>query len=685
MHGVLIVSADPAVRKSLRLLLQEESTVHERSAISEALMLCASQSMDYIFVDDVFSDGTAMDLVRRLNELGYSLQIIPMLLSDDQIYAEPFKQYGVRYCITKPFDAERVTEVVRHIAEVSQNERNVADVQEASSTAPANPIPEVSQFDTGQSETRELTQRLQRLLSRSLRRDELLRAFSECIQDQFDVDNVVLLLPDKTTPNFRVFSGDVVDEVREQFFIPLSDPLVATLMRLSEPAAADDVGKLGGRNNAIAAQRYAERLNVHTFCPVISRGEMLALVGLSQSHRYTNRSAVNTLLRMFMSFFARALENAQRYQRVYNSQQTYRGLVETFPDGAVMISPHGTIGHMNKTAGEILGVNADDFVGLQIEKLDSRLAGIVRTALATETVQGGHTLEFAGGQLDVSTAQTRLPEGNGIALFFRKTEERRITEQESITEPYYTDNDIWRNMSRAIAHNFKNALVPVKTCAELLGERYDDQEFRESFFRLTKDGIDKVNRWVEELMYFSELSATNGQMEVFQLRDAIAKGVEKSQELFPNLNPNIKWDLMEDDQVAANQQSLERVFYELASNAFEAMQENNEPALHIVTRRTGSILQIDIEDNGYGFDDNEKITAFNPFYSNKLSGLGLGLTLTDKVVHAHGGNVEIIPSRDSGSCVELSLPIAFSAHENNGRRGQQRAGTGPDEAEETVT
>jgi len=79
MQGVLLVSADPAVRASLRVILQEGRTIHERATVGEAIALAAGRRMDLVFVDDVFLDGTAADLVRELNRLGYGYQIVPPL------------------------------------------------------------------------------------------------------------------------------------------------------------------------------------------------------------------------------------------------------------------------------------------------------------------------------------------------------------------------------------------------------------------------------------------------------------------------------------------------------------------------------------------------------------------------------------------------------------------------------
>ncbi|MEO0250228.1 MAG: response regulator, partial [candidate division WOR-3 bacterium] len=112
MQGVLIVSADPAVRKSLRLILQPGRAIHERATLAEALSLAAAQRLDLVFVDDVFADGTALGLVEGLHALGYGAEIVPLLLAAGPAHTEPFAAYGVREFLVKPFDVRAVGQVV---------------------------------------------------------------------------------------------------------------------------------------------------------------------------------------------------------------------------------------------------------------------------------------------------------------------------------------------------------------------------------------------------------------------------------------------------------------------------------------------------------------------------------------------------------------------------------------------
>ena len=115
MEGVLIASADPAVCRSLHAIVQPGRTVHERGTVAGALALAAAQRLDLVFVDDVFPDGPALELVERLAALSYGVQVVPLVLSLGSPVVEPFRQHGARVFLPKPFSLKQLATVVKDI------------------------------------------------------------------------------------------------------------------------------------------------------------------------------------------------------------------------------------------------------------------------------------------------------------------------------------------------------------------------------------------------------------------------------------------------------------------------------------------------------------------------------------------------------------------------------------------
>ncbi len=678
MQGVLIVSADPAVRTSLRVILQDGRTVHERMTAADALALAATQRMDVIFVDDVFPDADATKLVRELSRLGYGPQIVPLLLSLEPPCTEPFQPYGVRHFVAKPFQVARIREIVgfiecpsplRPAGALAETWRDAPPPPPALAALPATPVGGAATHDAALPVSiREVAQRLQRLLSRSLKRTDLFRAFAEALEEQFDVDNVVILLPAEDTPEFRIFSGNVVDEVREQFFIPFGQPLLAALARLGEPFDLHADHRLK-QSQGDGARLYAERLGIRLLCPVLSRGRLLALVGLSRSHRYEAGPAFRDLLRVFLSFFARALEHAAEHEHISAEEARFRMIVDALPAGAVLTSRAGTCLEINRAAAALLRVDRERFIGLPIEKLDSRLAGLVREVLATDRSPSPRTVPLPAGPVEVSTAAAfdRTFPG-GVVLMLRRGAAERTADSGDVSNQ--SPND-WQRLADALAHNFKNALVPVKTCAELLPERHDDEEFRHSFFQVTRDGLERVDAWIEQLSRFARIESVGRRLTTFSLHEALEGALEKAVAQFPEMTVDVARDYNGKDKLRAARDVIEQAFVELIRNALTAMKESGEPRLRLCTQVFAAAVQATIIDNGPGIPPERVQTVFEPFCSDGISGLGLGLSYVRNAVRIHRGKVKLVPAIGAGACFQVVLPTNLT---------EGKAAGGPDAA-----
>lgn len=660
MEGVLIASADGAISRSLAAVVSEGRTVHECSSVSDSLALAAAERMDFIYVDGVFRDGTGEDLVGRLHQLGYGQEVIPVLLSDDPQYVSPFRRYGIQHWVTKPFDVhqvETVMEQVRHLLQVGgpRPPLDLDGVAVASAGAGAEAGSERKNFGEDV-DIREISQRFRRLLERSLSREDLVAAFSEGMQEQFDVDNVVVLLPSADGPFFRVVSGNVNDDVRSQFEVPFSEPLVSALIRFGEPLWLPAAEQLSAQNAAVA-QRYGERLGVRLLCPVISRGRALALVGLSRVHRYGSVQFTTSLLRLFITFFAKAFENAGLYGEASTAEHSLRAMFDALPTGSLAISEEGIIQYANPAVLSCLGCVAEDVEEQPVERAGSVIADAAREVL--ETGRGGHerSADIKGQRVTLCA----FPLGSDGRAGVLVTLERRATPDAGVEDGVRSDDAgvdrVMNDMSRTLAHNFKNALVPIKTCAELLPERYQFEGFRTSFFEIVRDSIDKIDGWIECLLRFNELPGGQ-QRTVFTVHEVAEQGLVKGLKAFPDFKVKIERDYAEDDVVNANREAVVHIVYECVHNALDVLQDVAQPELLVGTRRESDSVDVFVEDNGIGLDSETQEAVFRPFFTKKLSGLGLGLTYVRKVASAYGGKVDIGPGERGGTRVTVRLPAA---------------------------
>jgi C4-dicarboxylate-specific signal transduction histidine kinase len=113
--------------------------------------------------------------------------------------------------------------------------------------------------------------------------------------------------------------------------------------------------------------------------------------------------------------------------------------------------------------------------------------------------------------------------------------------------------------------------------------------------------------------------------------------------------------------VVADSIQVQQVLVNLLRNAIEAMEDTPEAERRLLVRSEnldGSV-QISIRDNGSGINDEQAKKLFEPFFSTKAEGMGLGLAVSQAIVEAHAGRLWAEPNPDRGATFYLSLPLGI--------------------------
>jgi nitrogen-specific signal transduction histidine kinase len=225
-------------------------------------------------------------------------------------------------------------------------------------------------------------------------------------------------------------------------------------------------------------------------------------------------------------------------------------------------------------------------------------------------------------------------------------------------------------LSAGMAHEIKNPLVSIKTFAQLLPERYQDSDFRETFSNLIGHEIDRIDSLVNQLLRFAR--PAKPLLKPMHVHAVLEKSLQLvGHRLYQKeikLTRSWRADV---DTIRADADQLEQVFLNFFLNAMDAMKRGGEmvvsteirPAEEWVAAVTGSngdvdeLLRITIRDNGEGIRGEDIPHVFDPFFTTKDYGTGLGLSVVHGIIQEHAGQIEVESELSKGTAFHILLPL----------------------------
>ena len=221
----------------------------------------------------------------------------------------------------------------------------------------------------------------------------------------------------------------------------------------------------------------------------------------------------------------------------------------------------------------------------------------------------------------------------------------------------------WREVARRIAHEIKNPLTPIKLSAERLARKFGAQVQDPAFSqgtRLIVEQVEHLLSMVEEFSSFAKLP------EVHPKPGDLAVIVASVIELFRSSHPGILWELECQESlppIPLDAEAINRVFMNLCSNSVEAFsiqEENKSPTVRVSIRAYSELgfVRINLEDNGPGLSEEERKRLFEPYFTHKKGGTGLGMAIVRALVTDHRGYVRALTSPEGGLVISVELPLS---------------------------
>jgi len=209
-------------------------------------------------------------------------------------------------------------------------------------------------------------------------------------------------------------------------------------------------------------------------------------------------------------------------------------------------------------------------------------------------------------------------------------------------------------LAAGMAHEIKNPLTSIKTFTEYISKKKTDPEFLEKFQKIVSGEVNRINYIVKQLLEFSKPSD-------LQLKETgIDSLLDETLDLLNNdfLKHNIKIEKCYSPlpSIKVDPSQMKQVFLNLLLNAIDSMETGGIITATIKPGKNDNII-IKIKDSGKGIEKEDLKHIFDPFFSKKNGGTGLGLSVVHGIIEKHGGKISVEGVPGHGTSFQINLPI----------------------------
>ena len=353
----------------------------------------------------------------------------------------------------------------------------------------------------------------------------------------------------------------------------------------------------------------------------------------------------------------------EQNREIVQHSQYVETILNNIASGVISVDHEGRVSMVNTSARRILDLTGPDDAILGKSLISFLPEDMTRQTTAMfeqfrhrplSTWQRQINLHVFGQErrLMVNAAGLITPEGENrgfVAVFDDVSEMEKMQRMAA-----------WREVARRIAHEIKNPLTPIKLSAQRLQRKFgsfvEDPAFSQSTDLIVRQ-VESLQEMVQEFSAFAKLPEVDPKPG--DIKPLIAELVE----LFHHSHPNIAWHLDLPDAtpiLPMDKNSLRRAFLNILTNAVDALSGEQNPSVqinaYIDTAR--AVLRLSFADNGPGLSEKELPRLFEPYYSRKKGGTGLGLTIVRSIISDHKGYIRAEVAPGGGALIVVELPLA---------------------------
>lgn len=416
------------------------------------------------------------------------------------------------------------------------------------------------------------------------------------------------------------------------------------------------------RRDTVMTKEF-ELLGVEVAIPIPDRQ---SLVGVAVfDGRVTGESLSNQELELIfhlLEHLGLAIRNIRLHDQLAASHTMMAGILQQLTNACVVVNENLQVLHANKLAHRFFRKGKRRNAPFEFSDLPEALGTKVFQVLNTGSAMEPFDYRPADApetvyHINLVPFHEPLPAASPCVLMLAEDKTQR--EQLKKLEIETAGLRLVKDMAERLAHEIGNALVPLATHEQLLSQKYDNEEFRASLAATMADSVKRISRLAKQMFFLARENFERHDQ--IPLKQLVEEAFQTAKEFYSGQNPSMKFvDAEPAVTIACDQAGLKYALTEILLNALQADPKKSSIKVAATCEANGqgpSLVHLAVSDSGGGFTEESARHAMDPFYSTRAVGIGLGLTVANKIIDRHRGNIRIQPAKDRRPHhVEIILP-----------------------------
>lgn len=445
------------------------------------------------------------------------------------------------------------------------------------------------------------------------------------------------------------------DKLSQSIEIPLSvETSLAKAVKEQRQFNIEDVGK-----EPLADAALIQQLGTSAFAavPLISQNRVIGVLWVDN---YFNNRAISEedmhFLTAFSNHVASAVENARLFERMKLAEQELENIFESISDMVYFVTEEYVIKNINQAVSKRLGKPSAEIVGKKCYEVFHGMHQPWSSCPHQKTIERKEAFvqefedPFLGGTFIMSCSPIFDVGGQfmgTVNILSDITELKNLRERVIKTERMAALGEV----AARVAHEIRNPLVSLGGFARRLEKKLNGS--MKEYADIIAKEVERLESILNEILSF--VKETRIMKELVEAHKLMEEVISLSSSEIEDRGITLVQDFGEPVELYVDPNRVKDALLNIVRNALQAL--GNRGSLSLRIYRKDKTCVMEIKDSGPGIAEEDLPFIFDPFYTTKKEGTGLGLTITHRIVEEHDGRIEVESRTGEGSTFRILIPI----------------------------